>query len=394
MPREFVFGGREAADIADAERSILDLDHESAALADTEALARLLLRAESVASSHIEGLEIGARRLLRADAARASGGEEMDVTAAEVLGNIDAMTYSLAAVDRERKITVALLLKVHRRLFSATRGQQAPGHVRTAQNWIGGSSYNPCSAKFVPPPPELVEHLMLDLCDFANDDSLSPVAQAAIAHAQFETIHPFTDGNGRVGRALIHMVLRRRGLTRRISLPVSLVLATRSDDYVEGLGATRYVGPPDSSKAMAGVNQWVGTFAAACSRAAQDASRFEKRIRRIQERWRDRIGRVRADAAVLRLIDVLPGAPIITAEAASKMIQRSLPAALNAIETLVHVRVLEALHADRKRKQVYEAREVINAFMALERQLTSPAGDTRIAGPNRAAPRRVSGRRP
>jgi len=110
---------------------------------------------------------------------------------------------------------------------------------------------------------------------FCNDDSLPPVAQAAIAHAQFETIHPFTDGNERVGRALIHMIFRRRALIHRVSPPVSLILATRAQDYVNGLTSTRYVAAPDSQEAVAATNQWIGSFSVACERAARDAIAFK-----------------------------------------------------------------------------------------------------------------------
>ena len=129
-------------------------------------------------------------------------------------------------------LLVDVLLEVHRRLLAATHLSEHAGRVRTIQNWIGGSSYNPCNAAFVPPPPESVAPLLEDLCAFCNEDQLPAVAQAAIAHAQFETIHPFVDGNGRVGRALIHLVLRRRGLAPRALPPISLVLATRANDYI------------------------------------------------------------------------------------------------------------------------------------------------------------------
>jgi Fic family protein len=195
-------------------------------LIETEALARLLLREESVASSKIEGLEVGGRRLLRAEAARLLGEAPSDVTAAEVLGNVDAMAWAIRGVQESATITLAHLLEVHRRLLTGTRLEAYGGEVRQEHNWIGGSSYNPCSAAFVPPPPEMVPALLHDLVAFCNDDSLPAVAQAALAHAQFEMIHPFVDGNGRTGRALIHLVLRRRGLATRVIVPVSLILAT------------------------------------------------------------------------------------------------------------------------------------------------------------------------
>lgn len=386
--RTFLFGGEQAADVADAERAIAALDTSSATLADTEALARLLLRAESVASSHIEGLVVGPRRLLKADAAMQVGEEQADVTAAEVLANIDAMTYAIQLLREKKEITPSVLLETHRRLLAPTPLAPHGGQVRTTQNWIGGSNYNPCSAAFVPPPPELVQALLSDLCDFCSADSLPAVAQAAIAHAQFETIHPFADGNGRVGRALIHLIFRRRGLTMTVTPPVSLVLATRAQDYIEGLNATRYVGDPHSPEAVAGLNRWVGTFAAACTRATQDASAFESRIREIQEVWRSRLGPTRADAAALKLIAALPGTPVTTLAAAAKTISRSLPSTMEGMKRLVRAGIVSPLYVGRQRRQVFEAREVIEAFTSLERQLASSLGDTRIEPPTRPVPAR------
>jgi Fic family protein len=241
--------------VADAERALTELNATATTLVDTEALARLLLRAESVASSYIEGLVVGGRRLLRAEAALAAGEAGLDVTAEEVLGDIQAMTWAVEALASAESITLDGVLTVHERLLSHTRLSEHAGRLRDVQNWIGGRGFNPCSAAFVPPPPDHVEGLLEDLCAFANDDSLPAVAQAAIAHAQFETIHPFVDGNGRTGRALIHVVLRRRGLAPRILAPVSVVLATSSRAYVEGLTATRYRGRADSAAAHEGINR-------------------------------------------------------------------------------------------------------------------------------------------
>ncbi|HZT11602.1 MAG TPA: Fic family protein [Candidatus Baltobacteraceae bacterium] len=388
LDRTFLLGGEEAADVADAERAISDLDRTAATLADTEALARLLLRAESVASSHIEGLVIGPRRLLRADAARQKGNDPGDVTAAEVLANIDAMAYAIQAVNEGAAITPALLRETHRRLLEPTMLKEHGGQTRTQQNWIGGSSYNPCSASFVPPPWETVDPLLDDLCSFCNDDSLPTVAQAAIAHAQFETIHPFIDGNGRVGRALIHLVFRRRNLTTTVSPPVSLVLATRVQDYIAGLSATRYVGAPDSKEARDGLNLWLGTFAAACTRAANDAVAFEQRISSIQDNWRERLGAVNRHSVVLRIIDLLPGSPILTIADAQRLTGGSKSSVIEAMRRLEAANVITLITAGRQRGQSYQAKDVVDAFLDLERQLASPAGDTLIETPIRNVPAR------
>ena len=387
--RHIAFDGDVAADLADAESAIRRLDAEASVLVDTEALARLLLRAESVASSRIEGLEIGARKLLRAEVAQQLGERANDVTAEEVLGNIDAMSGAIGEVGPGDPITVSTLLRFHSCLMSGTRGKAFAGKLREKQNWIGGSEHNPCSAAFVPPPPELVPDLMEDLCSFCNSESLPAVAQAALAHAQFETIHPFADGNGRTGRGLIHLVLRRRGLATRVLPPVSLVLATWANDYVNGLAATRYRGPATGKDAYAGLNVWVDRFAGACIRSVDDASSFERRVRQIEEKWRAQLVRVRSGSATDLLLRALPGAPILTVKAASALISRSFPQVNEAMARLVEADVLSQITVGR-RNRAFEAKEIINAFTDLERQLASPAGDTRTSEPSRpVTPRRA-----
>jgi Fic family protein len=260
------------------------------------------------------------------------------------------------------------------------------GRFREQQNWIGGSDYNPCSADFVPPPPELVEGLMEDLCAFCNTDDLPAVAQAAIAHAQFETIHPFVDGNGRMGRAIIHLVLRRRGLALRVLPPVSLVLATLARDYIDGLTASRYIGSPSSPEASNGVNRWIATFAGACSRAVADATVFESRAAELEERWRERLGRVRAHSAADLLLRRLSGAPVLTVERAAALIDRTYNPANKAIQRLVQAGILSQITIGR-RNRAYEVPEIIDAFTDLERQLASPRGDTRTSPPARTVHR-------
>ncbi len=381
----FSLDGDVAADVADAEAALTRLDASAVALADSEALARLLLRAESVASSRIEGLEIGVRRLLRTDAARRLGIEPRDVTAREILGNIDTMIWAVEEIQPGSSITVDTLLEAHRRLLTGTRMEKHAGRVREVQNWIGGSGYNPCSASFVPPPPELLHELLDDLMGFCNDESLPTLAQAAVAHAQFETIHPFADGNGRTGRALIHMILRRRGLGLRILPPVSLIMATWAQDYIDGLTGTRYVGTPDSAAAHSGANRWIALFASACSRAVEDAGQFEKQVRELQSSWRERIGRVRRDSTVNLLISVLPSAPVLTATTASELVGRSFPATSLAIERLVAAGVLVQISVGR-RNRAYEAPGLIDIFTAFERRLASPEGDTQVSAPARRVP--------
>ena len=385
--RRISLDGEVAADVADAEAAITRLNLEATVLVDTEALARLLLRAESVASSRIEGLEVGPRRLLRAEVARELGEEPSDVTAIEVLGNIDAMASTVQSLGAGDPITVERILDFHRRLLVGTRLDEYVGRTRTKQNWIGGRDYNPCSAEYVPPPPELVDNLLADLCAFCNDDSLPAVVQAALAHAQFETIHPFADGNGRTGRALIHLILRRRGLAQHVLLPVSLILATWARDYVEGLTATRYRGPATSKQARDGINLWMGRFAGACRRAVDDALSFEVRAQEINTQWRRQLGTIRAKSATDLLLSALIGAPVLTVNSAAALIGRSFPQTNVAIQRLAEAGILAQVNVGR-RNRAFEAADVIGGFMDLERQLASPVGDTVVAPPSRRVPRK------
>ena len=371
-----------AADVADAERAMAQFDAGAKALVDTEALARLLLRAEAVASSKIEGLEVGGRRLLRAEAARSLGEQANDVTASEVLNNIQAMQWALGTINEGDEITVGPLLEAHRRLLADTRIAQYGGQVREEQNWIGGSNFNPCSAAFVPPPPEQVNSLLDDLCAFSNGSDLPAVAQAAIAHAQFETIHPFVDGNGRIGRVLIHLILRRRGLTTQVVPPISLILATWSDDYIRGLTATRYIGSPKSGAAKDGMNRWISLFATATGRAIEDASAFEEQVTALQEKWRQKLQGVRSGSAADLLIHALPGAPVVTVNGAADLIGRTFQATNQAMTRLVDAGILAQVNVG-NRNRAFEALAVIKAFTDLERRMASPTGDTRSAKPTR-----------
>jgi len=376
------------ADLADAEAAVRDLNSAGTTHVSLEGLARFLLRAESVGSSRIEGLEAAARRLARAEAALALGGDVEDRIAVEVLGNIQAMTAAVEAASTTASFERADLLEIHRRLMRGSPTPQLGGVVRRDQNWIGGSSFNPCSASFVPPPPELVEGLLDDLLVYINGDDHSPLVQAALAHAQFETIHPFADGNGRTGRALIHVVLKRRGLAPRFVPPISLVLATWAEDYVEGLTRFRHTGARDSAERSAGAVAWLRMFASATSRACSDAQRYSKEIAALDGKRRAQVGRVRARSGTDRLLAILPGAPIVTVESASALIGTSKARTTDAVNKLARAGVLTQRNIGRQRYRVFEASDVLDLFTSLERTLATPTGDTRTDVPTRRVPAR------
>jgi len=360
-----------AAAVSTAERAVDALNRDPPRLASLEVLARRLLRAESVASSRIEGLVLSQRRLARAEAEEEAARDE---TARSVLGNVVAMEHAVALGTGAKPLRLKDVLEIHRLLMLATTTPQIAGELRDTQNWIGGNAYNPGRADFVPPPPERVKDLMNDLVAFMNRTDLPPVVQAAIAHAQFETIHPFADGNGRVGRALIHVVLRRRGLATRYVPPVSLVLAADAKTYVEGLTAFREDRPAD----------WILLFAQAIERAAAKASELAVRLAELQERWRERAGRPRRHSSAEALIVQLPAHPIVTVATAQKFLGRSKQAVNEAIATLAEKGVLHAITLA-KRNRAWEARDLFDLVNDFERELATPLDDDE---PRRPVPHR------
>jgi len=377
------------ADLTDAEDAIRQLNTSTTSHVSLEGLARFLLRAESVASSKIEGLEAGPRRLLDAEVVLTQGGDAADRIAVEVLANVAAMEAAVELGSSTGTITLDDLLGIHRTLMERSSMPHIGGIVRTTQNWIGGSSYNPCSAAFVPPPPESLDTLLHDLLTYVNGDDHPTLVQAAIAHAQFETLHPFADGNGRTGRALIHVILRRRGLAPRFVPPISLVLATWASDYIAGLTAFRHVGAPDSPERSTGAGTWLRTFATATHRSCHDAAAYAIEINTLDARWRDQLGRVRANSAVELLLDVLPGVPVITVESAARLIGRSEMRTGEAVNRLEAAGVLRQRNVGRQRYRVFEAADVVDLFTGLEQALASPIGNTATAAPARRVPRRA-----
>ncbi len=370
-----------AADLVDVEQAVRSLNAEvPSPLAEVEAMARFLLRAEAVASSNIEGLHINVRRLARSEAAARSGVEMTDETARAVLGNIHALDEALAIATARKVITVDDLRSIHESLLRNTREERWGGAVRDTQNWIGGPS--PCRAAFVPPPPHHVEGLLEDLVAYVNSDDHPALMQAAVAHVQFETIHPFGDGNGRTGRALIQLVLRRRGLAPRVVPPVSLVLASDADRYVAGLTSVR-------GEAIEGNRwlNWIEQFVEATGRACVDARRFVESVQELELGWRSRLGPVRAGSAASGLLAELPRLPVFTINTASETLQRSWDAVNQAVTRLEQAGVVRQVTIGR-RNRAYEVIGLFEAMTAYERILASPAADTSIAPPARPVPSR------
>ena len=316
-----------------------------------EAVGALLLRSEAMASSRIEGYELSQRNLARAliDPRAAHG------TARTVAANVVAMEQAIALGDMERPLSSVDIRAIHQTLMADEPARVAPGEFRREQNWIGGRLESPTGARYVPPPEGEVEGLMRDLVGFVNRDDLPGVAQAAIAHAQFETIHPFLDGNGRVGRCLIHVVLHRRGVAPHFVPPVSVVLAARANAYVDGLIGYR----------SGRISEWCGSFAGACERAAVLSTELAEAIAQLEANWFERAGRPRRDSAAARIIKALPAQPITSAATIRAAIGASHQRALDGLKALAEAGVVRQITKGGYDRQ-YAADELFGLLEAYE----------------------------
>ena len=310
-----------------------------------------------------------------------------DATEAAVLANIAAMHQSIEAANSTASYTVDVICDINASLLAGTDMEQFGGTLRDRQNWIGGNNVNPLGAAYVPPKPEYVPALMDDLASFLETSPLPPVAIAAIAHAQLETIHPFADGNGRTGRALVHTILRKSGVALHVIPPISLILATDKRRYISNLAAFRTDDAEPSRTAAEAINDWVEYFAHTTSDACKRASQFEKTLADIQDAWRKRV-KPRANSTASVLLGRLTDNPVISIESAARLTGRSYEAARNAIPTLVSAGVLTQ-NARNRKSNLYVAKDVVDAFTLYERALATDSGDTTEERPVRPVPQRV-----
>jgi Fic family protein len=364
--RDFQINGETTAAIAAAQQACTELNINPPDALNLEALARQLLRAEAVASSRIEGLVLSHRRLARAFFA---DGERND-TAAAVVANVRATEKAIELASSAAAITVDTIVEIHRTLFEGTRDEGIGALIRDEQNWVGGSSSGPADAEFVPPPKEFVGPALEDLAAFVGRTDVAPVLQAAVAHAQFETIHPFLDGNGRVGRALIHVIFRRRGLTPYYVPPVSLVLAGRADRYIRGLTDYRF----------GDENAWYLTFAEAVEAAADGAREFARNVAALQRQWLQKAGNPRPQSGARKLIDALAMHPVVNLRTVQEITNVSPEAARQALNRLEEAGVLRNVSAGR-RNRAFESVGLFALLDSFERDL-GPAG--RVPSPTQS----------
>ena len=360
---------------------------ESNSAQSLEAISRFLLRSEAIASSRIEGIAPNSDKIAMAILAQGSDDQ--------VRGFADsarAVARNVSILNSVQDI-LAHQETLHLQDFVELQGQlvekDSLAGIRDSQNWIGGSNYTPLHADFVPPPACELPVLLDDLMMYLNGADHAALVQAALVHAQFETIHPFPDGNGRIGRAMIHAVLQRRGLTRAAVLPVSMVLATLGQGYVSGLTSFR----------RGEVTKWIEFFVNAAEIAAAKAAQLAHDIEELKENWNSRIDiyrqdqgltrALRSDSAERKILDILVAMPLLTVTTAQDELNLSASSARKALDALSEAKIVRRKNIGPGGLHGYFADDVFALVDAAERQLASTQFDTRLAPPSgRAVPGR------
>ena len=314
-------------------------------------IASVIYRSESSASSLIEGVGPGPRRILEAEIADET--EINDEEARRVVRNLEALRDAMETAIPARQDD---LLRWHKKLMEGhpRMASESIGSFRSQQNWIGGDAAGPRRAEFIPPRPEEVPKLIDDLVTFSARTDLTPVAHAAIAHARFEVIHPFVDGNGRVGRLLIQQLLRRR-LALPSPVPVSVVWSQDTDKYVEGL----------RSYQDGDVNGWLEFFSLSVIQAVGWMAEISDRILAVLAEFHSRVD-TRGESVTFRLINDLPSHPIVESQAVAERYGVTPQSAHASLLRLEEAGVLsEGAFARRQKgrpRRAFAATELIDLF--------------------------------
>jgi Fic family protein len=331
--------------LADAEEASNEITRFDAELGDEIApFSAVLLRSESAASSNIENLTASARAIAEAEAL----GDTSRRNAALIVSNTQAMTAAVALADR---LDHNAILAMHAALIHDS-DPAAAGHWRTEQVWIGGGNFGPRGADYIAPHYTRVPGAIDDLLAFTRRADVPSLPQIAIAHAQFETIHPFTDGNGRTGRALIQAMLRHKRLTRQITVPVSAGLLTDTDAYFGALGSYRDGDPAPI----------VERISEASLLAVTNGRRLVTDLRSIREEWNARIT-ARRDSAVHRVADLLIKHPVVNAQLLQRELDIRTGNARRYIAPLTDAGIIVEF-TDRARNRAWRTPEILSALDA------------------------------
>ncbi|MEJ0088631.1 MAG: Fic family protein [Limisphaerales bacterium] len=337
--------------LSEADRALGALEGMGRILPNADLLVMPYMRREAVLSSRIEGTQASLSDLFLFEAAKTEPPQSSDVR--EVANYVVAMRHGLKRLSA-LPVSKRLVREIHEKLLTGVRGQeQTPGEFRTRQNWVGPKNCRLEDAIYVPPPVGEMEILLDDWEKFAHQPArIPPLIQCAILHNQFESIHPFLDGNGRVGRLLITLFLCEREHLSQPFLYLSGYLEKNRTEYYDRLQAVREIGD---------WNGWVQFFLQAVAHQANDAVKCAHRILKLKENYRDRLQKKWSSAAVLKLLDSLFLNPYVNVPDAAERMKVSYNAAQSALNKLEKLKIVKEI-TGQKRNRIFCAQELLRVI--------------------------------
>ncbi len=332
--------------LSDADRLIGQLAGEGRRLPNPHVLMRSFARREAVLSSKIEGTQATLGELLAAEAGIAVERSPDDLR--EVGNYVVALEHGMGRL-KQLPLCVRLVKELHEKLMTGARGHHAkPGEFRKTQNWIGKPGCTPETAYFVPPPPDNVEPCLAAWEKFVNESDLPPLVTIALAHYQFEAIHPFLDGNGRVGRLLITLFLIERKILPTPLLYLSAFFEASRRDYYEGLRGVSERGQ---------WQDWIEYFLLGVARMSEDALNRARRMNATLAQWEKSVAGESTNMPT-RVVELLAANPFVTAKSIVEKLSVAFTTAQRAIERLEHRGIVQQA-GTAKRDRVYCAKALL-----------------------------------
>lgn len=351
VPRAYELPSRLVPLLGDAEAALGRLAGVGQLLPNPHLLIRPYLLREAVASTMIEGTQASMAEIFEIGAA----GDRPNADVEEVLAYVDAMEWAVSETPR-LPLGIRMLLETHRRLLSGVRGaERRPGEFRTTQNWIGRPGSTLASASFVPPPPEALGEALADWERFANERPEMPLlVQDALLHVQFETIHPFLDGNGRLGRLLLVLFLVERGRLPAPLLYLSAGIERERDRYYAALRTTRTSG---------NVDPWIELFLESVLSQSLDAVQRAEQIVALRERYR-RVAAEIGSMNAMHVVDLVCENPVVTTKLIEARLGVARPTALRLLRQLESAGILDEGPQGARSQRRYVARELMDVVTA------------------------------
>ena len=331
--------------LSEADRSLGRLDGIGSVLPNRDLFVAMYVRQEAVLSSQIEGTQSSLEDVLQFEVDAKGADVPKDVE--EVVNYVRAMNFGIKQLEK-LPLSLRLIREIHAELLKGTRGaHRTPGEFRRSQNWIGSTGANLANATFVPPPVPEMKEALNKFEQFLHDDSLPVLIHTGLAHAQFETIHPFLDGNGRVGRLLITFLLCERKILHRPLLYLSHYLKMHRAEYYDRLMAIRSDGNWDA---------WLKFFLRGVGEVSQEAIETARRIFALRDEHRQAINKSMGSSAgsALRLLDYLYEQPIISVRLVEQHLKSSFVTANKMVEQFIKLDILnETTGRQRNRRYAY-----------------------------------------